>query len=285
MVILGASGFVARDLTRHLAGLGTNHLAVGSVQIDLCLPECVEKLRELIRPADALVITSALTPDKGRDVRTFMRNLSMVNHLCNFFENARCAQVIYLSSDAAYAEAASLVSETTPLSPGGLYGLMHVAREQMLQFVLANARIPLCIVRPCAIYGAGDTHNGYGPNRFLRTALKDRKITLFGNGEEQRDHIYVKDVSRLLGLCLHHQTEGALNAVSGQSISFLDLARRIASLNTAPVQIECRPRATPITHRHFDISRRLQAFPSFQSTLLETGLAESFMELSAPATP
>ena len=68
VVILGAAGFVARDLARHLAELGIQRLAIGSAQIDLCLPECVEKLRAVIQPDDALVITSALTPDKGRDV-------------------------------------------------------------------------------------------------------------------------------------------------------------------------------------------------------------------------
>ncbi len=282
VIILGAAGFVARDLARHLAVLRVNYLAVGSSQIDLCQPECVEKLRTVIQPDDALVMTSALTPDKGKDVRTFMKNLSMMSNLCAFLESARCAHVIYLSSDAVYEDAASLVCETTSLSPGGLYGLMHVAREQMLASVLGKLQIPFCVVRSCAIYGASDTHNGYGPNRFLRTTLADRRIILFGNGEEQRDHVYIKDVSRLLGICLHQKSAGVVNLVSGRSICFRELAQCITALIGRPVQIEFCPRATPITHRHFDISLRLQAFPNFHSTPLATGLAETFKELSAP---
>lgn len=279
VVILGAAGFVARDLVRHLAALGVEHVAVGSRQLDLLQPESVATLRGVLLPGDAVVVTSCLTPDKGRDVRTFMKNLSMAGHLCSVFEDARCAQVVLVSSDAVYDEQPSLVREATLRSPAGLYGLMHVAREQMLQFALARPQLPLCVVRPCAIYGAADTHNSYGPNRFLRTALKDRKITLFGNGEEQRDHAYIKDVSRFIGLCLQHRTEGAINLVTGRAVSFHDVAQMIIKLCPHPVQLECLPRATPITHRHFDISLRLKEFPAFDSTPLEAGLAAAFAEL------
>ena len=280
VVILGATGFVARDLAGHLAGLGIETLAVGSAQVNLLEPESVAKLKDLIRPEDSLVITSALTPEKGKDVRTFMKNLTMVSHVCAFFENTRCAHVIYLSSDAVYDDSSPLVRETTPRTGLGLYGIMHVAREEMLQFALGTAKIPLCIVRPCAIYGGGDTHNSYGPNRFLRTAIYNRKITLFGNGEEQRDHVCVRDVSRFLILCLQHQTEGAINCVSGVAISFHTLAQNIIAFCTHPVELECLPRAAPVSHRHFDVSLRLREFPAFRCTPLETGLAETFSELS-----
>ena len=283
VVILGSAGFIARDLARYLDELGIDNLPVGSEQINLINPESVEQLGRLIQPDDALVISSALTPEKGKDVHTFMKNLLMINHVAAFFENARCRQVVYLSSDAVCDEQASLLSEATPRSPANLYGLMHVAREQMLQFVLGNRQVPLCIVRPCAIYGARDTHNSYGPNRFFRTALKDRKILLFGQGEERRDHIYIHDVTRFLSLCLQHASQGAVNLASGQTISFHDLAQWIVKLCPHPVPIECLPRSTPITHRHFDVSLRLREFPRFACTSLETGLAETGQELLSEA--
>jgi len=281
VVILGANGFVARNLAQQLSETGVPHVALGSAQVDLLHPDSIGKLEDLVQPEDALVITSALTPEKGKDVRTFMKNLTMVGHVCAFLEKARCAHVIYLSSDAVYDEAQSLVSETTARTGVGLYGLMHVAREQMLQSATAKPQIPLCVVRPCAIYGAADTHNSYGPNRFIRTAIRDRKITLFGSGEEQRDHIYCKDVCRFLEVCLRHRTEGAVNIVTGKAISFHDVAQMIVRLSPHPVQLECLPRATPITHRHFDLSVRLTEFPDFRTTPFDTGLAESFRGLSS----
>src|SRR3546814_11446336 len=64
------------------------------------------------------------------------------------------------------------------------------------------------LLRPTLIYGAEDTHNSYGPNRLRRMARKDARITLFGAGEETRDHISVDDVYRLILLTLRHRSEG-----------------------------------------------------------------------------
>src|ERR1700733_14547904 len=107
----------------------------------------------------------------------------------------------------------------------------------------------LLFLRPCAVYGANDTHNSYGPNRFIRSGLKDGKITLFGFGEEKRDHVYVEDLSRLVELCLLHRSEGTLNLVSGTAVSFYDVAERIIRLSGLPIRIENLPRSSQITHR------------------------------------
>ena len=49
------------------------------------------------------------------------------------------------------------------------------------------------ILRPTLIYGEGDPHNGYGPNKFMRLAKKNEDILLFGKGEELRDHININE--------------------------------------------------------------------------------------------
>jgi UDP-glucose 4-epimerase len=280
-VILGAAGFVASHLNQHLTEQGIPTLALGAAKLDLLSVESAGKLAALLEPEDALVFTSTLTPDKGKDARTFMKNLTMGLHVSGALEKARCAHLVYVSSDSVYDDAATLVSESTPRSPGTFHGLMHAAREQMLQSVLGKPPIPFCVVRPGLIYGAGDTHNGYGPNRFVRTALKDRKITLFGQGEEQRDHVHVQDVAAFIGLCLCRRTEGAVNIVSGKAASFFEVAAKIRELSPEPVQLECLPRATPISHRHFDVSLRLSEFPEFQTTSLEAGLGDMIKAVRA----
>jgi UDP-glucose 4-epimerase len=280
VVVLGSSGFVARDLVRQLAREKINHRAIASSEIDLLLPGSVAQLQAEIREEDALVVTSGLTPDKGKDVQTLMKNLSMGQHLAAALENTHCSQVIYISSDAVYDWRDSLIRETSARQPADLYSLMHIAREQILSFVLAKAKVPLCLFCPCAIYGAGDTHNSYGPNRFLRSAIKDRKITLFGNGEEIRDHIYIEDISRLITLCLLHRSGGFINAVSGEAVTFHDVAVQIQNLCGPDVKIECLPRGGPITHRHFDVTERVRAFPEFRPASLGAGLAECFRQLT-----
>lgn len=151
---------------------------------------------------------------------------------------------------------------------------MHLVRERALQATLKQMRTPFWIARPCSVYGSGDTHNGYGPNRFARTAKSEARIKLFGNGEERRDHIHVEDVARLLGLGIAECAEGVMNLATGKALSFMDVAQAVAEVSGKPVAIDCSPRQSPVTHRHFDITELVKRFPSFRFTSFKQGIAD-----------
>jgi nucleoside-diphosphate-sugar epimerase len=178
--------------------------------------------------------------------------------------------VIYLSSDAVYPFRDGLINEDSFAEPTDLYGSMHLSRELMIKQAI---KAPVAILRPTLIYGAGDTHNSYGPNRLRRMARQDQRMTLFGAGEETRDHIFIADVVGLIDLTIRHRSAGTLNLATGQSITYADLARGVAQLFPAPVPISKTPRQNPVTHRAFDVTAIYRAFPAFRFTPLEQGLA------------
>lgn len=275
VIVLGASGFVGADAVRRLNEAGMTTLGLASADVDLCAAGAVEALRGRVRHDDVMVIVSALTPDRGKDIGTFMRNVTMGAHLSAFLEQAACSHVVYISSDAVYGEPSSLIREETPCRPDSRHGLMHVVREQLLTQAVA-ARTPLLILRPGPLYGPGDPHQSYGPNRFIRTALAEGLIRLFGGGEERRDHVYVEDLSRLIAQCVLRRSVGCLNVATGQSVSFASVAGLVARLCDGPVRIEPSPRQAAATHRFFEVSARLKAFPAFRHTPLDEGLAKTF---------
>ena len=276
VVVLGASGFVGSALTRNLVDQGMSVVPVSSSDIDLTQPDSLDALRKTVGAGDAVVLVSAITPDKGRDIRTLMRNLSMVEHVCAFLKSAQCSHFVYISSDAVYDDDANPVREDSCCDPASYHGLMHLVRERMLAETLSGSETPLLVLRPSLLYGPNDTHNSYGPNRFLRMVQSEQKITLFGNGEEKRDHVLVTDVAAITSLCLMHRSSGILNVATGEARSFYDVAQTIAGLSEDAVEIECLPRQQPITHRHFDISATLKALPTFRYTPLPAGIADTF---------
>ena len=91
------------------------------------------------------------------------------------------------------------MTERSPVAPSTMHGMMHAARELIFRTDIAA---PFAVLRPTLIYGAGDPHSGYGPNRFRRQAAKGEPILIFGEGEEKRDHVAVEDVARLAVLIL-----------------------------------------------------------------------------------
>lgn len=279
VVVLGASGFVGSALVSHLKELRVETVPLSSSDIDLCRSESVDLLKNRLRKDDALVFISALTPDRGKDIRTLMKNLAMGERVCEALSASPCSHVVYVSSDAVYADDINPVRETSCCSPASFHGLMHLTREQMLSFTLAKSGTPLLILRPSLLYGARDTHNGYGPNRFLRQARDGQPIKLFGEGEEKRDHVYIEDVSRLIGLGLMHKSKGVLNVTTGRSVSFVDVARTVVEKLGVGVNVEYLPRSQPATHRHFDVALVHRAYPSFVYTRLIDGLEKTVSEL------
>ena len=270
VVVLGASGFVARALIAHLERKSTPVRAIGRGEIDLATKDAGERLGGELSEGDALVFLSAVTPDKGRGIDAFLANVQMGAAVCAAIA-AKCpAHVVYVSSDAVYPFTAGETSEASCAEPTELYGAAHLAREIMVR---GAAKCPVAILRPTLIYGPGDTHNSYGANRFRRKARKEGRITLFGEGEEMRDHMPIDDIVALIDLVLEHRSGGTLNLVSGRSVSFGELARLVATQFSSPVEIVALPRQVPVTDRKFDAGAIARAFPQFRPTPLEAGLA------------
>lgn len=276
VVVLGARGFIGRTLVAALRRAGIAALPVGREDLDLAADGAADRLAAMLEPDDAVVMLAALTPDKGRGRQPFITNIQMAASLCDALGKVTPAHVVYFSSDSVYPMAAGLVSEASCSEPDDLYGAMHRAREMMVE---SATSAPVAVLRSTLVYGAGDTHNSYGPNRLRRTAHNDGKITLFGEGEETRDHILVDDVAALTTLVLSHRSTGAVNLATGRSISYAALARKIAALFDGPVDIIGTPRQNPITHRHFDVTAIHKAFPTFVFTPLDEGLAKAHADM------
>lgn len=270
VVLIGARGFLGSRLASRLAAGGTAILSLGSADVDLTQPGASEALSGYLRPEDAVVMLAALTPDKGRDRTSLMRNLAMADAVCSAIGKIGVSHVVYISSDAVYPFAAGRIDESSPAAPIDLYGVMHRTREIM--FAEACQAVPCAILRPTAVYGAGDTHNSYGPNRFRRQAASDGKIILGGAGEETRDHIFVDDAAQLIESVLMHRSAGLLNLATGESTNFDALAHLVAAQIGRPVDVVHTERKNPVTHRHFDVVALRKAFPTFRFTDLATGL-------------
>ena len=182
------------------------------------------------------------------------------------------AHVVYLSSDAVYKDSSQPITESSCAEPSSLHGVMHLAREVALRQEFVG---PLALVRPTLVYGVEDPHDSYGPNRFRRLSASGQEIVLFGEGEELRDHVYIEDIAELVRLIIMYRSAGIANAVSGEVVSFRDLAAFVAAEFAPPVAVKGSPRTGLMPHngfRPFDNSAVLSAFPGFRFTPWREGL-------------
>lgn len=276
VVVLGAGGFVGGAVCARLARDGVPVLALARREVDLLAPDAAARLAAYLQPDDAFVAVSARAPVKNADM--LVENMIMVRAMLGALAQRPVAHVVNVSSDAVFADCDGPLTEASNAAPGSLHGVMHLARELMFR---AEVKAPLAIVRPTLIYGAGDPHNGYGPNRFRRLAAKGEDIVLFGEGEERRDHVCVDDVAELVARILLRRSKGELNIASGEVHSFRTIAEKVVKLSGNAVAIKGSPRSGPMPHngyRPFDISACRRAFPDFAPIGLGDGLSRSQKE-------
>jgi len=278
VIIVGAGGFVGSTTLKNLQSKGIETVGVTRQSIDLLKPNAQHALAEYVQQGDALVMVSAIAPCKNSE--QLIENLQMMQAVSNVIKDkaAMLSHVVYISSDAVYADDVALATEDSKVQPGSFHGMMHAARELMIKTAAGN--IPLAILRPSILFGLADPHNGYGPNRFFRLANQGQKITLFGGGEEQRDNIFIDDVAEVIALALMHRSNGVLNVATGHSHSFKDVADLVVKTAGKAVTVEPTTRQNPVTHRHFDITACRQAFPAFVYTDIAVGLQKVQQQFS-----
>jgi UDP-glucose 4-epimerase len=276
-VVIGAAGFVGSAVAERLVQLGGEVLRIARRDIDLQSPAATEKLAQLLRPTDTCVFVAARAPCKTPQM--LADNISMMAHFCTAYSTIRTDHVVYVSSDAVYADSDAPLTELSVKAPESLHGVMHLARERMLQDTVGEHA--LTILRPTLIYGLRDPHGGYGPNAFRQLAEQKKDITLFGEGEERRDHIYIDDVAEIVARVVQNRSIGTLNLVTGEVHSFREIAELVVELYGRASVIKSSPRKGPMPHRGFrpfDNAALRAAFPDLRLTLLRDGLRRVYAE-------
>jgi len=230
-VVVGAKGFVGGAILRHLEASGARTLALSRAEIDLRAPGAGSALAALLRPTDALVCAAAIAPVKTPAM--LRDNLTLLETFSEALHTQPVAHVLNVGSDAIYGDRGEPIDESFDAAPRSLHGIMHLTREVVLSEACAS--VPFVTLRPTLIYGEGDPHNGYGPNRFRRLAAQGDPISLFGEGEERRDHVWIEDVAELAVRCLSLRSTGALNVATGVLISFREVAQLVAAPTSTSV--------------------------------------------------
>ena len=271
VIVIGKSGFVGSELLLSVAAIDIEVIGIGRDDVDLTSPLAITYLADIVRDTDIVVFASADVPVKS--LEQLERNLSMLRNFLNGIKGKKLNQIVYISSDAVFADSEQPLSEKSPRGPENLHGLMHMVREVVLEG--SEFKELLCIARPTIIYGAKDPHNSYGPCSFMRLAKRTEDLVLFGNGEEERDFIHISDVANIITNIIQNRSTGAFNLATGEVHSFFEIAALTQEITQSKSLVTSKPRIGPMPHngyRPFDTSNLKLAFPKFSPMSLKEGL-------------
>lgn len=150
---------------------------------------------------------------------------------------------IHISTSEVYGTALTpVMDEEHPLKPMSPYASAKAGADRLVFSYWATYRIPAVIIRPFNNYGPYQHLEKVVP-RFITACLLGEPLTVHGDGQAQRDWIFVEDHCRALDAALHAPLERlageVINLGSGRSLSVLEIAERIkAEMNSdSPIQL------------------------------------------------
>jgi UDP-glucose 4-epimerase len=198
----------------------------------------------------------------------------------NVLEAARLAgvkRIVIASSAAVYGNSDSLpLPEKTPLKPLSPYAISKRMGEMLIEFYARVYALSVVALRYFNVYGprqSPDSQYAAAIPIFIRCLLADEPVTIFGDGKQARDFIFIGDVVRanLLAADSPDAAGKAYNICTGRETTLLDLQETLDGIipNGKPPQFAA-PREGDI-FRSLGDPRLAKAAFGFEA---QTGLAE-----------
>jgi UDP-glucose 4-epimerase len=192
---------------------------------------------------------------------------------------AGAQKVVFSSSAGIFGELKTLpIREDHAVEPDSPYGASKLGAEKLC---LAYAKLyPMSCVclRYFNVYGVNQRYDAYGNviPIFAHRIFHDEPVTIFGDGEQTRDFVSVRDVAQAnIKAALAEGVSGAFNIASGTRITINDLARMMYRHAKIEPRIQYGPpRKGDVRDSLADISAAHNAFGYTPTVGLEEGLAE-----------
>ncbi len=283
----GHEAIVVDDLSTgdlgNLRGIAKNIVFVNA---DVRDRGAVEEVFRAHGPDAVIHLAAVVSVDEVAEdpVRGFEVN---VHGTLNLLEVARRHSVnvfVYASSAAVYGDPLELpITEEHPTRPKNVYGATKLAGEALVNAYRGSYGIRAVVLRYFNVYGPRMRPGPYAGviRKFIEAVLGNKPITIFGDGEQTRDFIYVEDVARANLAALESGAAGIYNIGTGIPTKIVDLAYTIMEIAGKEVPIiyaDTRP--GDIMHSYADISRAKDELGWYPKTGLKDGLRKTFEELS-----
>lgn len=287
-LVTGGAGFIGSHLVRRLSARGAvsvlDDLSSGKVE-NLAGVDCTLFQGSILDTSPLTKACAGVThvfhlaalvsvPESvSHPARCHEINVEGTRRVLAAAAQAGAKRFVLASSCAVYGDEPTMPkTETSQTAPASPYAESKLAGEKLC----AQAPLPSVALRFFNVYGPRQDPRGpyaAAVPRFLEAARAGNPLTIFGDGHQTRDFVYVEDITAALEhAALTPDMTGNFNVASGQSVSVLHLAELILSLTGLRSKIQHAPaRPGDILHSSASIEkiRSTGWNPSFD---LATGL-------------
>lgn len=299
ILITGGAGFIGSHLTDVLLAKGysvriLDDLSTGKpgnlpldnprvelIEGDVADAALVARAMSGCRAVAHLAAVASVQASVDDPVRTHQSNFIGTLNVCEAMRQAGVKRVLFASSAAVYGNngEGESIDEDTPKAPLTPYASDKLASEYYFDFYRRQHGLEPAIFRFFNIFGPRqDPSSPYSGviSIFCERAQKGLPITVFGDGEQTRDFVYVEDLVNVLAQSLEApQLEvGAVNVGLNQATTLKQLLEALGEVLGQLPSISHGPaRSGDIRHSRANNQRLLQRFKFPEPTPMSVGLA------------
>jgi UDP-glucose 4-epimerase len=254
------------------------------IQGDITYPQFVQQIADSNPDIDYVFHLAALVsvPQAMADpMRAHAINFDASLFLMETFRERALKKFIFASSSAVYGDTKTVpVSEATPTHPISTYGADKLMVEHYLAIYARTFNLQTVACRFFNVFG--ERQDPSSPYSGVISIFFDRAMAyksgsrepliIYGDGQQTRDFIYVKDIVNALIFLAERETDQdrVFNLGYGQQTTVTELARKILRLAGADCALDFRDlRAGDIMHSAADITKILATHFNFTYSLDE----------------
>mgnify|MGYP003956123961 FL=1 len=274
-IVLGNTGFIGKNLENYLLRKKKVVKGFASKKINLLIKAKALKLSKFINSKTIIFFLSFNKNQKNATGEDLQKNLLLTKNFLEALNKNKPKSVLFFSSQSIYGENTnnSNTTEKTLPDPTSFYGIAKYTAERMVTKYCSEKKIPLIIVRIPRVYGLGDDVNNYGPMKFTDFFKKKKTLTLWGDGSEKRDYLYIDDLNEILLKLIKKNFTGLVNICSGTAHSFLQIIKHIESLTKQRYKLKKKRRSRPKVDHIMNNKFLKQIIGDYKFTSLKSGLS------------
>jgi dTDP-glucose 4,6-dehydratase len=244
-------------------------------------------LKETLKDIDAVFHEAALASVTLSVKNPILTNDVNVGGTLNLLKTCRDLGVkrfVFASSAAIYGDAKSpLKKEDDNPNPTSPYGVSKLAAEKYVRVFHRVYGLETVCLRCFNVYGPRqnvDIHGSYGGaiSIFINRILKELPPKIYGDGEQTRDFVYIKDVvqANMLALDRKDVAGEVFNIATGKKTSINQVANTLRDVmnRTNLENLHVDPRPTDIRHGYADISKAQKTLGYTPKFSIKEGLTE-----------
>lgn len=305
VLVTGGAGFIGSHLVDALLGKGykirvLDNLSTGKVtnlpmdnaDLELVVGDVADStvVERAMRDCSAVVHLAAVASVQASvddPVATHQANFVGTLNVCQSMLKAGVVRVVFASSAATYGNngEGTAIDEDTPKSPLTPYASDKLSSEYYLDFYRREHGLEPVIFRFFNIFGPRqDPSSPYSGviSIFTERALARKPITVFGDGEQTRDFVFVQDLVSILVQAVetNEPALGAINVGLNRATSLNDLIAELGDATGTPLNVTYQaPRQGDIRHSRANNACLLERFALPEPTSIGQGLAQLLRSL------